>query len=193
MASTTECVKVLGQEDLSKYAHLIDTNNGRNEWKRVNKFNYINGIRRYFYFTNSCLLATVDEVNGNLTPIVRPPMMWELYMLQNLRQNDDFVQGDATDIFDEHYDFCMQESSKYSEPEQYCFMMGDDDGGWVEFSPKLCDEYDQHLGGNLYDILPIGIRNEEVMECTYSPAYDSLKQELIDLGFEFVPLILTAK
>ncbi len=181
MASTTECVKVLGQEDLSKYAHLIDTNNGRNEWKRVNKFNYINGIRRYFYFTNSCLLATVDEVNGNLTPIVRPPMLWELYMLQNLRHD-----VDPCEFYDEHDLFCEDESCKYAEPEQFCFMMGSEDGGWVEFSPKLCDDYDQHIGMWIDDILPPGIQGQEVMESTYSPTYDSLKQELIDLGFEYV-------
>lgn len=194
MASTADCTKLIKAEDLSKFTKLITGN--KTDWKRVTKFKYKNGSRRYFYLLESCLIATVDEVAGNLSVMVRPPMLWEVDMLQTLRPNDDFLQEEIFDLHDEHYDFATEEAAKGSEPEQYYFQLGEveeDEGVWMFFNPrKLGDDvYDQHLGGDLYDILPEWLRANEEAECSYSnfgseeKSLDDIKQELLGLGFTY--------
>ena len=185
--STADCIELLKSEDLTPFSNLL-TNN-KIEWKRVNKFKYKNGIRRYFVLLNSCIIATVDEIGGQLNAVVRPPMLWELYMIQNLRPNDSFLQDDVLELYYEHNDFIVKQSSKYSEPEQYSFSIGDEDGGWIFFSPKMCSDYDQHLSSDLYYILPSSIRDNEECECMYSffnvSSKEQVKKDLIDLGFEY--------
>ena len=185
---TSDCVALLDQEDLSKFDMLRTSVPAI--WKRVNKFNYKDGLRRYFYLLDSCVIATVDELSdGSAKVVVRPPMLWETYMLQSARRDDDFVQEELPELYDDNYDFCNQEAAKHSEPEQYYFDMGSEDGGWIFFSPKKYDGYDQHLTGDLYNIVPTAIRDNEECECTYSlygiDSRTDIKQELIDLGFEY--------
>jgi len=189
MTSTADCVKLIRAQNLTPYDRLIQGD--KTSWRRVNKFNYCDGIRRYFYLLNSCLLATVDDVAGQLHVMVRPPMMWELYMFMELRPNDQYLEEDAFELYEEHDVFVMKEAARGSEPQQYCFQTGLDNGGWVFFSPIIYKCYDQHLSGDLDSILPAWIRNEETMECTYdlsstgSRTLDDVKTELVDLGFEY--------
>jgi len=189
MSSTADCLKEIKAVDLTPFDRLIEGD--KKSWKRVNKFNYRNGIRRYFYLVNSYLIATVDSVAGRLYTVVRPPMLWEFYMLMDLRPNDPYLEEDAQELYEEHYDFVVKESAKGSEAQQYYFMIGNDDGGWVFFNPIRQDGYDQHLGGDLFDLLPVWLRDNEAMECTYdtesvtNKPLDDIRQELIDLGFEY--------
>lgn len=189
MSSTAECIKEIMTHDLTRFERLIEGNT--TDWKRVNKFNYRFGFRRYFYLLNSCLLATVDSVAGRLYTIVRPPMQWELYMLIDLRQNDQYLCENAYELYQKHYDFVESEAIKGSEAQQYYFMMGDEDGGWIYFNPHKMDGYDEHLWSDLYHLLPEWLRDDEAMECTYATTLagdrtmDEIKQELIDLGFEY--------
>ncbi len=182
--NTAGCVKLIEAEDLTRFSKLIVGPNS--EWKRVNKFKYKDGIRRYFVLTNSCVIATVDEVDGGLPVVaVRPPMLWELYMIQEARRDDDFLQEDVHDLYDDEYDFVTRFAAKYSEVEQYKFTIGAEDGGWIFFSPKKYTSYDQHLQGDLYDLLPVSIRDDEVCECMFSTNGGVTKEDLIALGFEY--------
>ena len=190
MTSTADCVKLITATDLTFFDRLIEGD--KTSWKRVNKFEYRGGFRRYFYLLKSCLIATVDEsILGELKVMVRPPMLWEQYMLQDLRPNDQYLAEDITDLQEKHYDFATKEAAKGSEAQQYYFMMGSEDGGWIFFGPHKQEGYDQHLSGDLYDLLPTWLRENEVMECTYDVAsagsrtLDDIKQELIDLGFDY--------
>ncbi len=194
MSRTADCVKLITATDLTPFDRLIEGD--KTSWKRVSKFLYRGGIRRYFYLLNSCLIATIDEPLHDgcyqLKAMVRPPMLWEIYMLQDLRPNDQYLAEDITDLQEKHYDFVTKEAAKGSEAYQYYFMMGSEDGGWIFFGPHKQSDYDQHLSGDLYDLLPTWLRENEVMECTYdiesagSRTLDDIKQELIDLGFEDV-------
>lgn len=191
MANTAACIEAIKEVDLVLFKSLIT--NRVDTWKRVSKFGYRNGTRRYFYLINSCLIATVDEIAGRLYTVVRPPMLWELYMLSDLRPNDNFLMDEVHEIYDEHYDFITDFAAKYSEAEQYNFMIGDDDGvAWLFFQPIHSKKpYDQHLGGDLYDLLPDWLRDNEEAECSYSAfgneekTEEEIKQELINLGFVY--------
>ena len=148
MSSTADCVKMLVQEmdgNLSaSFNKLIEGD--RTNWKRVSKFHYRNGVRRYFYLVDSALIATVDEREA--TPeeletirkelevmlehgvniddissfedktmvkiVIRPPMLWEQYMLQDIRTEDQYVQEDLGELWEKYYDFCIIEAAKGS-------------------------------------------------------------------------------
>lgn len=181
MASTADCVTLIETKDLSYFSRLIES--GNNEWKRLNKFKYKDGTRRYFYLTNACLLATVDEVDGVLSAIVRPPMWWEMFMLNKMRKDID-----PTNLYRTHEQFCITKSAAHSEPEQYGFLLSSDsedydDEEFVLFFPILYDEFDQHIGQYIDHLLPQNLFEDS--ECCYTEVYDTLKQELIDLGFEY--------
>ena len=195
-------------------------------WKRISKFNYRDGVRRYFYLLDSALVATVDERDPTseevsernkyieqlegITPeetremleakmvkiMVRPPMLWEQYILQDARGNDKFVQDKLFDLWEDYYEFCEIESSKGSEPQQYNFEIGPDDGGWIFFTPIKADHYDSHLSSDLDPILPDWAQNQEVQECTWAidehplwnmgqldDCLEAIQKELIELGF----------
>lgn len=187
---TEDCIKLIEAEDLSSLSFLIK--GSTTGWKRFNKFKYKDGIRRYFYLPESCVIATVDDVNGHGTVVVRPPMTWEMYWLQNLKPDDSFIQNELIDVYDEHDNTIIPLAAKYSEPEQYRFSAwhGSNPIGLIEdnptffFSPKKMDGYDQPLSGDLDNILPVALRGEEVMECTYDQN-GVTKEQLEALGFEY--------
>ncbi len=129
--------------------------------------------------------------------MIRPPMLWEQHMLQDARSEDKWVQEDLGDLWEKYYEFCTIEAAKGSEPQQYTFEVGPDDGGWIFFSPIKCDDFDEHLTGDLDPILPAWLSGNEVMECTYAidghplwtmgkldDALESIRGEMIELGFE---------
>ncbi len=193
--STAGCLKVIKAVDLTPFEKLIKGN--KTSWKRVSKFLYRDNVRRYFYLLESCLIATVDDVAGELKVVVRPPMQWELYMIQDARPQDKYLAEKCSELWEKHYNFVTAEAAKGSEPQQYTFEVGPEDGGWIFFSPIKCDEYDEHLSGDLDLILPEWlVKSGEVMECIYvinnhplwrigqlDDALKSIKQELSELGF----------
>ncbi len=142
------------------------------------KFEHDGGTRQYYYLVCSCLIATADvDTNAQfvkygekvgLEVTVRPAMLWEIYMLQDLRSDDQFVmEGGILDMWEDDYDHATAEAAKGSEPCQYTFEVGPEDGGWVFFSPIKCDHFDSHLCCDLDHLLPDWLSGNEVMECTY--------------------------
>ena len=196
-------------------------------WKRINKFHYDEGVRRYFYLLKSALIATVDEreptseevqdrnkmleeIGGvsledtkkmlaakMVRVMVRPPMLWEQFMLQDVRPDDKYIQEDLGELWEKYYEFCYCEAAKGSEAQQYTFEVGPDDGGWIFFSPIKCDHFDQHLTGDLDPIIPDWLlKGGEIMECTYAidehplwrmgqldDCLEAIQKEMIELGF----------
>lgn len=168
----------------------------RTNWKRISKFNYGDGVRRYFYLVKSCLIATVDERKATIEEVterklkdfegiapekikkfleakmvkimIRPPMEWEHIILQDARPEDKWIHEDLGELLEKYYDFCTIEAAKGSEPQQYTFECGPENDGWIFFSPIKCDHFDQHLTDDLDPILPAWlIKSGEIMKCTY--------------------------
>ena len=233
MSSTEKCVEMLSNVMDGGLSPSFDKliMGDRTNWKRFSKFHYREGVRRYFYLVESCLIATVDERDATaeemkersdrikalnldeerISPeeakkmtesemvkiMVRPPMLWEQFMLRDARPNDNWVKEELGDIWEEYDEFCYVEAGKGSEPQQYTFEIGPHEGGWIFFSPIKCDHFDQHLTGDLDPIIPAWLlKSGEIMECTYAidehPLWtmncggdllEAIKKELTELGF----------